>query len=201
MAPFDELQSLWQSQQAPAAVAPEREAVSLAQAFRRYGRRQDAINIGKFVLLALQLFLVVGRLRHDPLQMFGLTLADCSAVYFILSEWRSQRAIARLNFAAPSRDFVRNAIARLTAQRHPFKGRQMFIMMGGFWLGCTAMLVAGLKEMGLTKFLIREAAITVLPFVLVPFGNYLRAKRWNHECRPLVERLTALLEATQERSE
>ena len=201
MAPFDELQSLWQSQQAPAPAVAEREAASLTQAFRRYGRRQDAINLAKFLVLAMQLLLVVGPMRHDPMKMFGLALADCSAVYFILYEWRSQRAIARLNFAAPSRDFVRSAIARLNAQRHPFCGREFYILMCGFWAGCTVLLVAGLQAMGFTGFLIREAFVSALPFMLPSFGNYLRAKRWNLECRPLVERLTALLEATRERAE
>jgi hypothetical protein len=199
MAPFEELQGLWQQQ--TTAPALRFDATSLASAFRRYGRRQDAINIAKFLLLAMQLFLVVGRVRHNPLEMFGLALADCSVVYFILYEWRNQRAIARLNFAAPSRDFVHNAIARLNAQRHPFRGREFCILMSGFWVGCTVMLVAGLHAMSLTGFLIREAVVTVLLFVLPPFGNYLREKRWNHEARPLVQRLTAMLEATEERAE
>ena len=201
MAAFDDLQSLWQSQEAPPAAVGDRDAASLAKAFQRYGRRQDLINFGKVLLLVAQLFWVVGRVRHSPLQMFGLTLADCSIVYFLMYEWRNQRVIARLNFAASSRDFVRSAIERLMAQRHPFHGREFYILMGGFWVGCTAMLADGALPTHLTKFLLNEAWITVLTFVLGPLGNYLRAKRWNHDARPLVDRLNALLQATQERAE
>ena len=201
MAPFEELQILWQSQNPPVMAVAERDAASLAKAFHRYGRRQDLINLGKALLLAVQLMLLVGRLRHNPVEMFGVALIDCSAVYFMIYEWRRQRAIARLNFAAPSRDFVHDAIARLMAQRHPFRGRQAYIMTAGFWAGFSVMMASRWPTVGLRGLLIREAVITALAFVVLPFSNYLRAKRWNLEGRPLVERLNALLEASQERAE
>jgi hypothetical protein len=133
--------------------------------------------------------------------MFGVALIDCCVVYFLTYEWRNQRAIAQLDFAARSRDFVCSAIERLQAQRHPFSCREAYILIGGCWVGFTVMVASNWPATGMGRLLIREACLTALAVVLRPFGNYLRAKRWNVECRPLVERLTALLEATQERAE
>src|SRR5260370_302777 len=99
MAQFEELQQLWQ-QQAETPVSP-RDAESLASGLRRFGRRQDFINLAKLAALLLQVVFLVTRLRHDPVRMFGAALIDCCVVYFLVWEWRNQRAVARLNFATP----------------------------------------------------------------------------------------------------
>jgi hypothetical protein len=190
MAQFEELQELWQ-QQAEEPVS-KHDAESLATGLRRFGRRQDFINLGKTALIVIQLVLVVSKLRHDPLRLFGAMLVDCSAIYFLVWEWRRQRAVARLNFAARSVDFLRTAIGRLEALRNPFRGREFYILMGGFWLGGNIMLRGGNW--------IARGLLTALPFAIYYPSVALRAKRWNHEAGPIVARLKELVEAAEERS-
>ena len=93
MVRFEELQELWQNQPAPAVKTEE--AVSLAQAFRRYGRRQDLINGSKVVALVLQLGYLIVRMHGHPIQLAGGLLVDLCVVCFLVYEWRNQRAIAR----------------------------------------------------------------------------------------------------------
>src|SRR5438445_3888295 len=100
MAPFDELQVLWQSQKSP--VTARFDAPAAANAFRRYGRRQDIINTIKALLIAAALTQTVIAWRHRPLILFVLSLMLFSGVLALWSEWRNQRAIARFDFGAPS---------------------------------------------------------------------------------------------------
>jgi hypothetical protein len=184
MAQFEELQALWQQQ--PETPISHRDAASLATDFRRFGRRQDLINLAKLSTLVFQIVYVVLYMRHDALKMLGAALADATVVYFLAKEWRNQRAVARLDFTARSTDFVRSAIARMEALRNPFRGRPFYILMGGFWVGTNLMLPPG--HWWYRLFL------TAVPFLIYKPGVYLRAKRWDHECRPLVERLQALVD-------
>src|SRR6266566_6178855 len=98
MARFDELQTLWQTQ--PSAATSAFDAATLTGAFRRYGRRQDLINIAKSVLLAAVLVNAAVRLQHRPL-MLAATIGILSiCAMALIVEWRIQRRIARLNFSA-----------------------------------------------------------------------------------------------------
>jgi hypothetical protein len=190
MAQFEELQQLWQQQ--PESAVTRHDAESLATDFHRFGRRQDLINFGKSVLLVVQFIYILAKMRYHPLRMFGATLVDICVVYFMIREWRNQRAVARLNFAASSVDFLQTAIARLRALRNPFKGRDFYILMGGFWVGCNLMLRAD-NWLGRVVF----SAIALL--IYFP-AVYLRGKRWDHECGPLVRRLEDLIDAAEERN-
>src|SRR5262245_26586444 len=114
MAPFDELQTLWQSQNPPVAPA------AVAGAFRRYGRRRDLINIAKVLMIAFVIVRILLRLRQEPLEMAAILLVLATAAIATAAEWRIQRRIARLDFSTPSIDFVRGTIAHLKAQRNPY---------------------------------------------------------------------------------
>jgi hypothetical protein len=126
------------------------------------------------------------------MRLFGALLVDCCVIYFLVWEWRNQRAVARLNFAARSVDFLRTAIARLEALRNPFRGREFYILMGGFWLGGNIMLRGGNW--------IARLLLTAMPFAIYYPSVYVRAKRWNLEAGPIVARLKQLIEAAEERS-
>jgi hypothetical protein len=189
MAHFEELQQLWQ-QQAETPVTP-REAESLAAGLRKFGRRQDLINGAKALLAITSAVWVVLRTQHDPMKMCGAFVVEICIVYFLVNEWRKQRAAARLNFTASSVDFLRSAIARLQALRNPFKGRDAFILWGGYWVGINLMM----HESNWLNRTIYNA----LPFVIHYPGVYLRGKRWDHECGPLVARLKELVEAAEEK--
>src|SRR5258707_15513238 len=107
MAPFEELQQLWKGRTQLA--VPQRDAAALSRYLRRYGRPHDLIFLGKTVVVACQLIFLVVLLRPRPLALFGACIADFSAILFMISDWRTQRAIARLNFAEPSVEFLRSA--------------------------------------------------------------------------------------------
>src|ERR1017187_8732133 len=192
MAEFEELQQLWREQ--PPSVMPSHDAAALSGAFRRYGRRHDLIYLGKAILIACQFVLLVTVLRQRPLALFGACLADFSAVLFLISDWRSGRAIGRLNFSAPSVDFLRSAIARLQAQRHPFRTREFYIAMGGFWTGCGLMLANEWPQMTLSQDVLLLAIIVAAPFLGYAQAVRIRRKRFEKQCRPLIERLECVLE-------
>ncbi len=190
MAPFEELQQLWQGQTQRA--VPERDAAALSSDFRRYGRRHDLIYLGKTVVVACQLIFLVVSLRHRPLALFGACIADFSAILFMVSDWRTQRAIARLNFAEPSVEFLRSALARLEAQRNPFRRREFYIAMGGCWIGCNLMF-AKWSQRSFSGALPVLAFTTALPFAAYGFGRWVRGKRFERECLPLIDRLERVL--------
>ena len=196
MAQFEELQQLWQHQ--PGRTTPIPDAAALTHAFRRYGRRHDLINFGKVILIACQLIFLVAQLRHRPLALVGACIADSSAILFLVSDWRTQRAIARLNFAAPSMDFLRSAIARLEAQRNPFRSREFYIAMVGVWIGCNVMVASDWPHLPLSGALTSLALTTAAPFAAYALGRWIRGKRFAKECRPLILRLESLLQTMEE---
>lgn len=197
MAQFEELQQLWQHQPQPRHRLPLRDAAALSTAFRRYGRRHDLINICKAAVVVFQLIFLVTQLRHRPVALFGGCLADFCAVLFLVRDWRTQRAIARLNFAAPSMDFLRNALARLEAQRNPFRIREFYIAMGGFWIGCNLIFASRWPDITLARAAADLAFTTATPFAAYALGRWVRGKRFEKECRPLIERLEHALETMQ----
>ena len=188
MANFDDLQELWQQQVTPEPVST-RDAASLAKDLRKFGRRQDLINGAKLALMVWQVVVLVMRYRHDPVRMFGMMVLDCCVLYFLLNEWRNQRAVARLNFAASSVEFVRDAIARMEALKNPFRGREFYILMGGIWVGMNLIM----PQSGW----IWRLVWAVFPFAIYKPSVYLREKRWNHEAGPIVQRLRELLDAAE----
>ena len=198
MAPFDELQALWQSQ--PARGAQRFDAVAAGGAFRRYGRRQDAINIAKSIALTAVTVNSVVVLRHRPLFLFAVSMILFAAVLALITEWRNQRAIASFDFSAPSVAFVRGAIARLQAQRNPFHTREFAILFGAVFFGYNLMVIASYYKWTVPQRVLGHAVAVVLPATIYVLARWVRARRWESECRPLVERLTRLLETLEERA-
>ena len=196
MAQFEELQQLWQHQPEP--IVSSLDAAALTHAFRRYGRRHDLINLGKVILIACQLIFLVAQLRHRPLALFGACIADSSAVLFVISDWRTGRAIARLNFAAPSMDFLRSAIARLEAQRNPFRSREFYIAMVGVWIGSNVMVSSDWPRLPLSGALTSLALTTAAPFAAYALGRWIRGKRFAKECLPLILRLERVLQTMED---
>jgi hypothetical protein len=195
MAPFDELQTLWQSQPArPAQVDP----AVLAGEFRRYGRRQDIVNTVKAALLAGVLVNVVVTMRHRPLVLFALLSILAAAVLALAAEWRNQRAIGALDLSAPSVDFVRAAIARLQRQRNPFHTREFAALFAVVCLGYNLMVLDHYERWTLLERVAGHVFSVLLPAAIYAVGRLVRASRWNSECRPLILRLKSLLETLEE---
>ena len=191
MARFEELQTLWQKQ--PARNASPEQAKELTGAFRKFGRRNDVINGAKVAIVALNIVFLASLLRHRPVALSGAGLTVFAAVFFLIYDWREQRSIARLNFADPSTSFLRDAIARLEVMRHPFRNRQFYFAMGGFWVGCTLMVASDWAKFTMAERVLRHALVTAAPFLVYRLGRFIRDKRFQKECLPLIERLTAVL--------
>jgi hypothetical protein len=185
MVHFEDLQALWQQQPARAVPAPA--AAELTAAFRRYGRRHDLINGAKLVMVACSMAVLVGQLRHRPLTLFGACLAVFSALLFLVHDWRMQRGIARLNFADPSTEFLRNALARLNAQRNPFRNREFYISIGGAFFGINLMIDSWTGHL----------LMLAMPWLIYRLGRFVRDRRFRREAQPLIDRLSAVLETIE----
>jgi hypothetical protein len=198
MAPFEELQALWQSQ--PAQMLARFDAAAAANAFRRYGRRQDIINTAKTVLLAAAIVDALVFSRHRPVVLFAVCLMLLCGFVALVAEWRTQRAIAAFDFSAPSVAFVRAAIARLQAQRNPLHTREYAILFGAVFVGYNAIVISSYGKSTMLERVIGHAMGAILPVMIYVVGRAVRARRWDAECRPLVDRLSALLETLEERA-
>jgi len=198
MAPFDELQVLWQSQ--PVKTPPRFDATAAASAFRRYGRRQDIINTAKVILLLAAVVDGIFFGRHRPVVLFAISLMLTCGFLALLAEWRNQRAIAAFDFSAPSVAFVRAAIARLQAQRNPLHSREYAAVFAAVFVGYNAIVISSYGKSTVTERVIGHAMGAILPVLIYVAGRAVRERRWEVECRPLVDRLTALLETLEERA-
>lgn len=191
MAPFERLQELWQAQRGPAVSAED--SFRLMRSLQEYGRRQNYINAAKTaIILAVLTFSAA----HSPISspvVAGLVVVGAAAAALLIREWRSQRAIARLDFSAPSLVFVSSAIERLKAQRDPCR-RYYWPFMGALVLGMNLMLT------GTHRLWLRIIA-SGLPFLAFELGSRLRRKRFEVECRPLLNQLSAMRSAIEERVE
>ena len=70
--------------------------------------------------------------------------------------------------------------------------------MGGFWIGCNLMFASKGPPMTLSSALFALAFTTALPFAVYGLGRWIRGKRFERECRPLIHRLEGVLETMLE---
>jgi hypothetical protein len=196
MAAFEELQTLWQ-QQRPLDVATD--TASLTKDLRTYGRRQHWISLAKLVVVSA---VIVWELEHvrSYWVLWGLAVVTVLAFVLLATEWRNQRSIARLNFTSPTTGFVRNAIERIMEQREPF-GKYYWPFMLSMVGVLNAIDLNLPRTMPLVRRLASHVVSTTLPFVAYELARRVRTRRFEAECLPLVERLTALQRELEERSE
>jgi hypothetical protein len=196
MVRFEELQELWQSQ--AAAAAPAFDARGLTVELRRFGRQQTWINTLKVGVLAVMLFRILSRSHWTPLALSGMVLMYAGLVTYLVLDWRNQIGISRLDFSAPSVEFIRGARARLQHQLNPM--RTMFwplvVTIGG---GFNLFLMAH-PEGPLYARVARHLTATALPFAAYILGQKIREFRFRRECGAVMERLDALVRALEERT-
>jgi hypothetical protein len=188
MAQFEQLQELWQAQ-------PELPAAHLDDVkplLRAYGRRQSWINAGKAILAGSILTACFLQARSSPLRMSGVVLIAIAAALLLIRDWRSQRAIGRSDFAAPSAGFVNATIERLLEQRN--------VRRSYYWtlLGATV-IGENLILSGAHRLWPRLVA-SLAPFAAVEAGLWVRRRRFDYECAPLLEQLRAAKAALEDRS-
>lgn len=199
MTGFEELQQLWQSQPQPQVPALAAESRRMAGTLRRFRRRQYVINALKLMMIVWLGWFLPSRLGISVLTLLGVGLLLAGMINPMVSDWRSQSAIARLDFTRPSVGFLDTTLERLRDPNAPFHKAG--------WMGI-AMIATGANLMFLGPWaretlLVRIAyhtAITVVPFAAFTFGLKVRAKRYAMEYKPMVERLAAMKAALEERT-
>jgi hypothetical protein len=191
MASFEKLQELWQGQAGPAVSAAD--TLRLTRSLRDYGRRQNYINTAKALLVAAMMVWWLGRAHVPARAIAGFGLIGLAAAAVVIRDWRTQRAIARLDFSAPSLGFVQAAIHRLMQQRDPCRRIYWPFM---------ASLVAGMNlALAPTHRWWLRAVASGLPFAAFELGMWVRRRRFDLECRPLLDQLAAMRSALEERFE
>src|SRR5581483_5217635 len=112
MAPFEELQDLWQRQ----AEIPTTRLEDVNRLLRAYGRRQNWINTAKAVVVGALLAACIVKAHSSPIRLAALIVIVLAAAAVMAREWRAQSAIARRDFSEPSLGFVTRTLDRLLEQ-------------------------------------------------------------------------------------
>jgi hypothetical protein len=196
MAPFEELQELWQSQNVR---APEAFDVrGLSEELQRFGRQQNWINCVKLSVAVLMFFRLMARFHWVTLAVAGYILMAGGLLVYLVMDWRNQIGISRLDFSAPSVEFVRKGYERLQHQLNPM--RKLFwplaICIGG---GFNLILASRGGPFNAFR-LAGHLTATALPFAAYVLGCKIREFRFKRECGAVLEKLESLLRAMEEQS-
>jgi len=188
MARFEQLQELWQAQPE----LPPAHLDDVKPLLRAYRRRQTWINGGKTLAVAALLALCFYQARTSPVRIAGVGLVAIAAGLMLARDWQSQRAIGRADFAAPSAGFVNATIDRLLEQRN--------VRRSYYWtLVAAAILGENLMLSGTHRLWLRVVS-SLAPFGAVELGLWVRRRRFDYECAPLLQRLRAAKSALEDRS-
>ncbi|HEY7392527.1 MAG TPA: hypothetical protein VH640_28665 [Bryobacteraceae bacterium] len=200
MVRFEELQELWQNQPQPQAFAVAAESRGMAAALRRFRHRQYVINGIKLAVIVWVTWSMLSRPGISVLTVLGLGMGLAGMVNAVVTDWRIQSAIARLDFTRPSVGFIDTTLERLRDPNAPFRRTG--------WLGI-ALLAGGINLMlagpsateTFASRIASHAAATFFPFAAFAFGLKLRAKRYALEYKPLVEQMAAMKAALEEHAQ
>jgi hypothetical protein len=188
MAPFEELQELWQNQRQPAARVLDGGA--LTRELKRYGRKRNLINIVKAVLVAAQISWMIATLHGSPLALAGAVWIAAAEIVFIVLDWRRHMVIAGMNFPEPSLGFVDHAVARLREDWPLFRKQcavLVFSVAGGINL-----IYLGILHGTAGHRIGEHLEGTAMALVAWRLSLWLREKRDRAERRPLIAQLTAM---------
>lgn len=194
MVRFEELQELWQKQ--PLRLPAAFDARGLAEELRHFGRQQTWINVAKTVMLGVVTVDLATKSRPSLIAVLGTLLMCVGMAIYLVMDWRNQIGISRLDFSAPSLEFVRQARARLQHQLNPM--RRVFWLLvvtvgGGFNL-----ILLGKPAPSALVAVARHSGATALPFAAYALGLKIRRLRFHRECGAVIERLDSLVRALEE---
>jgi hypothetical protein len=196
MAPFEKLQEIWQQQDAP--FAPRFDPSAVTRGFRRYGRRQDWLNGAKLVLIAIQIAWMFWSLRQlGALALLGAAMIAAAEIAFLAIDWRAQRRIAKSDFADPSIVFIDAAIERLRRQKSPCGG-YMWHLLAIVVVGLNLILWNAAPDSSPLHRLWTHAGATVFSVLSFRVGVWVRTKRFEKECQPLLAQLDDMRRALVE---
>lgn len=190
MARLEELQQLWQSQPQPPAAAVDSRGMRLA--LGRFARRQNLIYSVKAVVVVCLVWLCLSWAGPSALTVLGAAILLGGALTVLITDWRSQLGIARLDFTRPSAGFVDSVLERLRDPNALFRRL--------FWPQVIP-ICAGINLLFAAHSIAVHLAATLGPFAGYAIGMKLRSKRYAAEYRPLVERLEAMKKALEEQSQ
>lgn len=196
MARFEELQELWQSQ--PARLPVDFDLLGLTEELRRFGRRQNWINLFKAAVLIGTFFRILTRNLGEPWAVCGTLLIFTGLVTYLVLDWRNQIGLSRLDFSAPSVEFIRHAKERLQHQLNPMRPVFWLLVIsvgGGFNL-----ILLARHHATLSQRIDEHLFATALPFFAYVLGQKIREFRFKRECGAVMERLDSLLQALEEKS-
>lgn len=197
MVRFEELQELWQSQPQPLATVVDSSGMAHEQ--RRFGRRQILINTVKVALLVWQMWYCMSRLGLSVLSVLGQAILIAGMVSMLLTDWRRQWGIARLDFSRPSSAFVDSVLEQLRDPNAPFRHR-FWLHMVLIGVGANLLLASRWAASTPQDRLVAHFTCTAAPFAAYALGLKFRAKRYSLEYRPLTDRLIAMKKALREQS-
>jgi hypothetical protein len=186
--PFEELQQLWQDQPQPEPQSVVAESRGMAATLRRFRRRQYVFSGIKLAVIVWLAAFLLWRLGVSVLTVLGVGLVLAGMINPIVSDWRSQSAIARLDFTRPSVGFLDATLERLRDPNAPFR-RAGWMGIAMVAAGANLMFEATLATETLPSRIASHAAFTLLPFAAFAFGLKVRATRYALEYKPLMERL------------
>jgi hypothetical protein len=194
MVRFEELQQLWQNQ--PRQAVSGFDVRGLTEQLRRFGRQQAWINSLKVVLLVVTFVRMLTRSGEAALGIAGAVLMAIGLSIYLVLDWRNQIGISRLDFSAPSVDFVRQARERLRHQLNPM--RRVFWLLVITVGGGLNMLLLAHPGAPLSRVIAGHLVATTLPFAAYVLGQKIRTFRFRRECGAVMERLEALVQTMEE---
>ena len=193
MAPFDELQKLWQNQAPPAHSV---DGVALARDLSAFARRQRRILIAKSILVVA--ILAWSAIVNSPsvLRLAGLLVVGVAAFSLIAIDWRKQRQLASPTFAEPSLDFLRKMRATVLGLRDPFRGYHRAFLIATL-TGLNLICLAARRETVPHRVLLHVASSAM---VLIVYYAGIRFRRRRIARDVLVRRLETLIDSMENRS-
>ena len=198
MVEFDELRQLWQKQAQPdSALALDGRAMS--DVLRRFHRRQTIINCVRASLLLFMAIYVPVRDHMAPAVVAGVAFLFVGMTIYLVEDWRNQIGIARLDFTKPSAGFVESSLQRLRDMRYPFR-RTFWVLVVSVVCGMNLVTWTPEHHSTVFKTVLMHTNATAFPFLAYWLAAKIRAKRFDLECRPIMEKLLAMRKAVEEQT-
>lgn len=196
MVEFDELRQLWQKQAQPD-YALALDGRAMREVLRRFHRRQTVINCLRASLLLFMAIFVPIRAHMAPAVVAGIAFLFVGAAIYLVEDWRNQIGIARLDFTKPSVGFVETSLRRLEDMRYPFR-RTFWVFLVS--VVCGMNLISWPHHSTVFKTVLMHTNATAFPFLAYWLAAKVRAKRFDLECRPIMEKLLAMRQAVEEQT-
>ncbi len=186
---FDDLQAVWRAYRPDAGgIQP----AAVAAALERHTAREQRMMVAKMIVPVLALCAAVGWLfsGHGRPMLVGVgVLWSIAATAVVLGlEWRRYRSLSRLDFAAPSAEFVDTALGLLHRYQAGATGAARTLtwnLIGG--LNVTALGVAEPRPPA-GRIVLHILCIAV-PLIAYHLGNRVRRRRIDAGCAPLIDQL------------